>query len=114
MPTSKTQALRIARSAYTRPYKRGLFSWAFSGPFYADRPTGPRTEFSNSSYPEVMWARARMVAETALCLMGVPPQEAAELTGTSSETTVTELVETCLVRVATSSNTDSRRTQSEV
>lgn len=114
MPTSKTNALRIARSVYTRPHQARPFSWAFSGPFYADQPHGPRTEFRNSSYPEAMRARARTVAETALCLMGVPPQDAAELVGTSSETTVTDLVEACLVRVAISSNTDRRRGHSDV
>ena len=112
MSTSKTQALRIARSAYSYPSKQGQFSWAFSGPFYAEQPHGPRTEFRTSSYSDAMMARARVIAETALCLMGVPAQEAAELVGTSPEITVTELVETYLVRVAISSNTDRRRSQS--
>ena len=92
----KTPALRIARSAYSMPSGSG-HSWAFYGPFYADQPKGPRTEFRNSSYPDAMRARHRAVAETALCLMGVPPLEAACLVGPTNPTPAKEMLEACLL-----------------
>lgn len=109
MPLPKTPALAIARRAYSMPTGSG-HSWAFYGPFYAENPGGPRTEFRNSSYPDAMRARHRMVAETALCLMGVPPEEAAELVGTSDPAPAKELLEACLVRRAISAQILARQT----
>ena len=75
---SKSSAIRTARSVYSQPTGSGT-TWTFSGPFHADRPFAGRTQFQDSSYQNARQSRKRVVVETALCLLGVPAQDAAEI-----------------------------------
>ena len=68
--TSKTEALRIARSAVGPIHRRSNTDYVVYGPYRIFEPSGPSTEVQRNSYPQAQAERAQWVAEVALAAMG--------------------------------------------
>ena len=65
---TKTEALRIAQKAYSRPYQHG--GWKFTAPRYIVPLSGQVSEVSCRDFWHARQERAGAVAAAALQLMG--------------------------------------------
>lgn len=67
---SKTAALKAAQAACGSIIRRSGTDYVCYVPYYTTQIDGPSTEIQAYSYPRAVNARARVVAEIALHLMG--------------------------------------------
>lgn len=74
---TKTAAIKAARQAVSAPIGAGT-SWAVYHPYYStvDGLKGPSTCNNASSYSGAVAMRARIVADLAICLMGMNSDDA--------------------------------------
>jgi hypothetical protein len=77
MSMSISEAVKIASSVVYMPSGNGT-SWSVIGPYYDDKPNGPTTENTRSSYWAAREVRTSWAARIALVLMGWESCDAGE------------------------------------